>query len=162
MKRTGLIVLAAGCILAAPALAQETYYVQSATTLLLAKPAMNATVLGRAERGTVFREGARQGNWIKVQYNGQDAWVSALTTTTSPPRLLTASDAPPTPDGEHTRLRSRASAQPAIVAGVKGFVYEDRNRASSGERVDFNALEKMEAVTVTPEELQAFIAQGGQ
>lgn len=164
MRRIGLFVLAAGCVLAVPAAAQETYYVQSITAPLLAKPAMNAEVLARVERGTELKDAVPQGRWIKVQYAGKEAWVPALTTTTTPPRTLaeTSAGAEPVEEQPRTKLRSRASAQPAIVAGVKGLVYEERARASAGERVDFTALATIEAIAVTPADLQAFKTEGGK
>lgn len=164
MRRIGLFVLAAGCAFAVSAAAQQSYYVQSITTPLLAKPAMNAEVLARLERGTELKDAIPQGRWIKVQYAGREAWVSALTTTTTPPRTLAEAPAgaEPVEEQPRTKLRSRASAQPAIVAGVKGLVYEERARASSGERVDFTALASVEAIAVTPVELQVFIAEGGK
>lgn len=153
----GTVSLLLSCSLAWGA---ESYYVQTAVAKVYARPALNGAILGQVERGTGFTPGKRQGNWIKVTYQGKEGYVSALATAMTPPRTLTGGTLPAETGNAQIRLRSRASAAPAIVAGVKGLAYEERARASAGEKVDYEALDDIDSLVVSDDELASF-SKGG-
>ena len=137
----------------------EPHYIQSISATLYARPAFNSEALTQVERGTCFTDARRQGKWVRVTHKGKTAYISAFSTATTPPRSP-SSPAAVSGTGSHLRLRGRVSSSPVAVAGVKGLAYEDRSRLSSGAKVDHDALAEIEALEVTPEELQKFMSGG--
>jgi hypothetical protein len=45
---------------------------------------------------------------------------------------------------------------------MKGLTYEDRARVSKGVRSDFDTLDKIDALKVSPDELKRFQLEGGK
>lgn len=138
----------------------EDLYVQPFKAKIFAKPAISSEVLGTVESGFRFVAGGKEGSWVKLHYNGRNGFIPAVQTAPTPPLGKSSS-----PSGEtSTKLgaRARTSTSTAVVAGMKGLTYEDRARLSKGERSDFEALDKIDSLKVSPDELKQFQLEGGK
>lgn len=147
-------------ILAVTAYAEDYLYVQPFKARIFAKPAISSEVLGTVESGFRFAAGGKEGNWVKLNYNGRNGFIPAVQTAATPPVGKSASTAGET----STKLgaRARTSSSTAVVAGMKGLTYEDRARVSKAEASNIDALEKVEGLKITIAELEKFQAEGGK
>ena len=146
-------------LLATAACADEIVYVQPFQAKVFAKPAISAEVLGKVDSGYQFTATGREGSWLKLIFNGKQGFIPAVQTAKSPP--LNKSAAYATEPTQKLGSRARSSTTVAVVAGMKGLTYEDRSRITKGEQSNMTALEKIEALKITPKELEQFQAEGG-
>jgi uncharacterized protein YgiM (DUF1202 family) len=162
MNRNLLLSLTVGVMLLLSAVsgsAAEVYFVQPGSVKLYAEPFFSATVLGVVSSGYQFSAIGKQKNWYKLEYKGKTAYLPIVQAGPNPPlgkSLIKTSDEPKKLSG-----RSRASAN-VVVAGVKGLTYEDRARASKDEKINYDALDRVDAMKVTAIELMEFIEGGKQ
>ncbi len=155
---TGLMLLAT-VALTGTASAAEVFYVHAAKARVTAGPLINAELLGVESRGFRFLASGRQGNWIKLNYKGRGGYLPAINATTSPvPEKQFKLHGKQ--DEVRVNSRERVSVAPAIVAGTKGLTYEERSRLGKGEKVDYEALEKIERIEVSAAEQERFAAGG--
>lgn len=140
-------------------LCAESFYVQPSQARLYEKPSLAAPVVATVPQGSCFENAVRKGGWIEVSWQGRTVWLPALVAATTPPKQKVALQGDALPP--QVKLRSRASAAPTVVAGMKGLASEDRKRLSSGQNVDYDALDEMEHLLVTDEEIDWF-AKGGK
>lgn len=160
MKRLSLLLsLSWSCLLMVAGISfAETYYLQTANARVMSKASFASDPLGVVRSGYSFSSLGKEGDWLKLDFNGKKGYIPALQAATSPP-LARRNSVP----GETAtpKLSSRTrSSQVVAVAGVKGLTYEDRARDSARERADYASLEKMEAIKVLPEEIAAFLKGG--
>jgi uncharacterized protein YgiM (DUF1202 family) len=161
MKNKLLVLLTVGSLFflsATHASAAETLFVQPYRVNIHAGPSLASGVLGSADSGFQFVSSGRNGNWVRLTFNGKQGFIPAVQTAKTPP-LGKSAAAGATPK---LNARSRASSSSAIVAGMKGLTYEDRARVAKGERSDFGALDKVDALKISPEELALFHLEGGK
>jgi hypothetical protein len=154
---TTLMLAAALFAMIASAPASEIYFVQPNTVKFYAAPSFAAKVLGSAESGYRFIATGREGNWLKLDFSGRTAYLPVVQASTRAPLGKVTARSGDASKKLSGRARSSATA---AVAGVKGLTYEDRARVSKGERMDYDALEKVEAIIASPEELKDFMSGG--
>lgn len=163
MKRNLLCFLTTGSLVfvfAPYAGADEALFVQPYRVKVYAKPSIAAEVLGSADSGFKFVSTGRDGNWVKLVFKGKQGFVAAVQTARTPPLGKSASQVVET--APKLGARARTSSSTAVVAGMKGLTYEDRARITKGETSDFDALDKIEALKILPDELREFQAEGGK
>lgn len=142
------------------AFSEEYLFIQPFRAKIYAKPSITAEVLGTVDSGFQFLSAGNEGRWVKLLFKGTQGFIPAVQASKNPPLgksvVKTAEAAP------KLSARSRASASTAVVAGMKGLTYEDRARISQGERCDFEALDKVDSLKISPEELNQFELEGGK
>ncbi len=143
----------------APVQAEDVVYVQSFKAKVLSAPSFKAKVLGEAVKGSKLVSLGKTGNWVKVSIAAQEGYVSSLLVSSRPPldrqRLIKSEDTEIA-----YGVRRRASTFTSAAA-ARGLTHEDRKRASADEEVDYNAVAKMEAFSVTEDEVAKF-SEGGR
>lgn len=145
---------------AAVSVAADVLFVQPFRAKIFAKPSISSDVLGTVESGFKFSSAGKEGIWVKLVYKGKTGFVPSVQTARTPPLGKSM-----THDGElqpKLGARARTSSSSAVVAGMKGLTYEDRARVTKGERSDFGALDKVDALRITPDELKQFQLEGGK
>ncbi len=149
-----LLTISMVCLSAAFAGAGEVYYVQSVKAKVLSETSFRAKVIAEVNKGYKFNSSGRTGNWIKVNHSGKTGYISSLLVSTHPPMEKTTL----IKGGEgdiNQGVRRRASTYTSAAA-ARGLTHEDRKRLSTEEEVNYKALEKMEALTLTNDEVTRF------
>lgn len=164
MKNNLLLLLFIGLLFlisATGAVADESLFVQPFRAKVFAKPSLASEVLGQLDSGFQFVSTGKEGSWVKFSYKGKPGFIPAVQTLATPP--LGKSVLNKGPEASHKLgARARNSSSTAVVAGMKGLTYEERARVPKSEMNDYDALDKVEAFKVTPEELQQFQLEGGK
>jgi len=145
-------------MIAGMAYSQETYYVQSLKAKVLSAPSFKANVLGEAGKGTRLSAIGKQGSWIKVSYNGKDAYVAAILLSSAPPLArptMFKADALDLQRGVRRRASTYTSA-----AAARGLAADDRRRLGSADKLDYDGLEKVEQYAVSEADLARFMEGG--
>lgn len=140
--------------------AEESLYVQPFKAKIFSKPSISSDVLGSVASGFQFVSTGTEGRWLKLDFNGKQGFIPAVQAARTPPLAKAgAQNVEATPK---VSARARTSSVSAVVAGMKGLTYEDRARITKGERSDFEALEKVNALKITPDDLKQFQLEGGK
>lgn len=163
MKRYLLYLLTVGSLSSIPVsfvIAEEFLFVQPFRSKVYAKPSIASDVLGSVDSGYKFSSAGKEGNWVKLDYKGKLGFIPAVQTAKTPPLGKAAVQSGEA--GPKLGARARTSSSSAVVAGMKGLTYEDRARVTKGERSDFGALDKVDALKISPEELKQFQLEGGK
>lgn len=144
----------------ATAFSEEALFVQPYRVKIYARPSIVSEVLGTVDSGFRFVSSGREGNWVKLDFKGKQGFIPAVQAAKTPPLgKNTSQSAEPSPK---LSVRARASSTTAVVAGMKGLTYEDRARITKGEQSDFEALDKVDALKISPDELKVFQLEGGK
>jgi len=146
------------CAIAQQASAQGTYYVQSVKAKVMSAPSFKAYVLGEVNRGTRFGSTGREGSWVKISYNGKDAYVAAIllsVTRPMPKHTMIKTDNSDFQQGVRRRASTYTSA-----AAARGLTADDRRRLSGDDKLDYDGLERVEKFSVTDTELAKFMEGG--
>lgn len=163
MKRYLLYFLIISALSSLPvsfAVAEEILFVQPFRSKVYAKPSIASDVLGLVDSGFQFNSTGKEGNWVKLEFKGKHGFIPAVQTAKTPP--LGKSTAQVADSSPKLSVRSRTSSSTAVVAGMKGLTYEDRARVTKGERSDYDALDKVESLKISADELKAFQQGGGK
>ncbi len=160
MKKQLLLVtmFVAGMFSATALYAQSVYYVQSAKAKILSGPSFKSTVIAVIGKGHQLTSIGREGSWVKVKIDDKEGYVPSLLLSAHPPLEkagVIKADDPEVKQGVRRRASSFTSA-----AAARGLTSEDRKRANIEDRVDLHALEKMESLTLTTDEVTQFMAGG--
>jgi uncharacterized protein YgiM (DUF1202 family) len=154
MKKQLLTILLPGIFYAAFAYAESSYYVQSVNANVRAEPSFGAKVIAKTEKGQKLTSLSREGNWIKIKIDGKEGYISSLLVSTQPPlqkqSVIKADD-----DDIKPGARRRASSFTSAAA-ARGLTDEERKREGIEEGPDYKAVDKMESIKVTPEEVNRF------
>lgn len=142
------------------AFSEESLYVQPFRARIFAKPSVASEVLGSVDSGFQFVSTGKEKNWIKLQFKGKAGYLPAVQAAKTPPLGKNTVQGPDS--APKLSVRSRASSTSAVVAGMKGLTYEDRARVSKGERSDYDALDKVDALKISSDELKSFQLEGGK
>lgn len=146
-------------LFAATAFSEGSLYVQPFRAKIFTKPSIASEVLGPVDSGFQFIPAGKEGSWLKLDFKGKQGFIPAAQTARNPPLgKSVVSGAERTPK---LGARARTSTSSAVVAGMKGLTYEDRARVTKGERSDFESLDKVESMKISPEELKQFQPEGG-
>lgn len=147
-------------LFAATVFSEESLYVQPFRAKIFAKPSIASEVLGLVDSGFQFVPAGKEGSWVKLVFKDKQGFIPAVQTAKTPP--LGKRSAQGAEDAPKLSVRARTSSSSAVVAGMKGLTYEDRARITKGERSDFEALDKVDALKISPEELKLFQLEGGK
>ena len=159
-KPSNRLILTIAMILLTPAvlMSSETIYVRSAKAPLLEKPAIGSTALLNLPRGTPVTRIMEDGIWYKVIYKDQTGWLCKLMTGSTPPSTIQGQ-----PETELEKISGSARKRPSAfttTAAARGLM-DKRKRFASKYKLDFSALEKIEAMEITDDEIQDFLRVGG-
>ncbi|HXE95811.1 MAG TPA: hypothetical protein VN642_05365 [Dongiaceae bacterium] len=146
-------------LFAATAYSDESLYVQPFRAKIYSKPSLASEVLGQVDSGFKFVSTGREGNWVKLVVKGKQGFIPAVQTAINPPLGKSAAQGAESAPKLGARART---ATTAVVAGMKGLTYEDRARVTKDELSDFEALDKIDALKISPDELKAFQLEGGK
>ena len=97
---------------------------------------------------------------MKLSYMGTQGFIPVVQTAKTPPLSMNAVQSAKTESKPN--IRARSSSTNSVVAGVKGLTYEDRGRITKGERCDYEALDRIDALKISPDELISFQMEGGK
>jgi uncharacterized protein YgiM (DUF1202 family) len=146
------LLAAAALLLAAGAAFAESMSVTVKQTQVREKPSYLGRILGLlsyADRVTVLQ---KSGAWMRIQ--GPDGkltgWVNASALTTKKIELAAGSE----------NVQQSASSGEVALAG-KGFNEAVEKEYKADGKLDYTWVDRMGQMTVTPEQLQAFVAKGG-
>lgn len=146
-------------VIAGAAFAQGEYFVQSVKAKVMTTPSFKGSVLAEVAKGHKFASLGKEGSWIKVKHDSKEGYVSALLLGTREPMgrvgLIKGEDSE-----IKQGVRRRASTYTSAAA-ARGLTHEDRQRASVVEEVDYKALETIEAIAFSQEDISRF-AEGGK
>jgi hypothetical protein len=134
--------------------AETEFYVQSVRAKVMSAPSFKSGVISEVSRGRKLTSSGREGSWVKVRISDRDGYVSSLLVSTHPPfektEVIKGEDAE-IKQGVRRRASSYTSA-----AAARGLAQVDRRRLDKEEKVDYDSLEKVEAFTVSPDEVALF------
>ena len=142
------------------ALADESLFVQPFRAKIFAKPTIASEVISTVDSGFQFVSSGKEGRWVKLNYKGKLGFIPSVQVAKTPPlgkSVVQGADATP-----KLSARARTSSSSAVVAGMKGLTYEDRARVTKGDQSDFDALDKVDGLKISPDELKAFQLEGGK
>lgn len=145
-------------LIPAVVMSSETVYVRSAKAPLLNKPAIGSTTLLNLPRGTPVTHIMEDGIWYKVTYKDQTGWLCKLMTGATPPSSIQGQ-----PGAELEKISGSARKRPSAfttTAAARGLM-DKRKRFASKYKLDFSALEKIEAVKIADDEIDDFLRIGG-
>ncbi len=135
--------------------AQTEYYVQSVKAKVMAGTSFKSPVLGEVDKGFKFTSAGKQGSWVKVRFKDRDGYVSSLVLATHPP--LPKAGVIRAEDTEIKQgVRRRASSYTSAAA-ARGLAQDDRRRLGTEEKADYDALDKIESLKLSPEEVTRFM-----
>ena len=133
--------------------ADEYLYVMSAKAKLLSKPVFGSQHLGLISKGQKVITIKKTNNWFQVKFNGKIGWLSRLTVSPHPPmKRVKVIGLAKADISQHSRLRASSVSTTAAVRGLRAD-----NRRVSEQVSDYAALEKMEAFSVSDNEVFAFL-----
>lgn len=136
----------------------EDLYVQSAKAKIMWEPTFKSKVMAEVGSGHKFVSIGKEGNWVKVKFDYEVGYVSSLLLANHPPfakqGLIKAADS-----DLRVGVRRRASTYTSAAA-ARGLAQEGRKRLSKEEKADYYSLEKIEAYTVSSDEISRFIEGG--
>ncbi len=153
-KLASLIAASVAVLYAVVALGAETYYVQSMKAKIMAAPSFKSAVLGEAAKGAKLVSTGREGSWLKVTFKAKEGYVSSMVLSTHPPMAKVGLIKGEEPDIKQS-VRRRASSYTSAAA-ARGLAADDRRRLSGDEKVDYGALEKIEAFTLGADDIARF------
>ena len=136
----------------------ETGYVQGRQAKIFTSPSMKSAVVVSAKKGDAIEILEKQGRWLKVDFNGQQGWVSKLLVKNSPPmaKISVLENS-----GEQLQQSARRRASVATAsAAARGLRSDGRARQSDEGVADFSALSEMESMSVSEDEALDFMEQG--
>lgn len=157
MYRYAKIVLMALAVFMLVAAGADLMYVQSKKAKVLKSPSFRAKVVVTASKGDALEIVDKKGKWFKVNVNGKTGWVSRLLVSKRPPIKKVSVFAKAGPDIS-SKARRRASVM-TTAAAARGLAEDDRRRLGTSNKMDYAAVEKMEAITITESEVEAFLDQ---
>jgi uncharacterized protein YgiM (DUF1202 family) len=140
--------------------ADTAYYVQSTNATVRSDPSFGAKVIAKVTKGQMLTSTSKSGDWIKVKVDGKDGYISHLLVTTHPPLEKTTVIKAEEQEIKPTARRRASSFTSAAAA--RGLTDEEQKHEGEGtaEKSDYKALDKMEAVKVTPDEVKKFKETG--
>jgi uncharacterized protein YgiM (DUF1202 family) len=137
--------------------AQQTYYVQSLKARVMTTPSFKGKPLTKLGKGFKLTVLGKEGTWLKVKFGSSQGYLPALLLSPKPPLekqgLIKGEE-----DVLQHGVRRRASTYTSAAA-ARGLTQDDRRRLSRDEKVDYESLEKIESVSVSPEEVTRFMEE---
>jgi uncharacterized protein YgiM (DUF1202 family) len=150
-----LVFVAMGALSTNVLSAESEYYVQSVKAKVMSGPSFRSRIISEVSRGYKFISSGREGSWVKVRIFDKDGYVSSLLVATHPPfektRVISGDEA-----DIKQGVRRRASSYTSAAA-ARGLAQDDRRRLSEEEKIDYGSLEKVEAFTLSSDEVTRFM-----
>jgi uncharacterized protein YgiM (DUF1202 family) len=137
--------------------ADTAYYVQSTNATVRSAPSFGSKVIAKVAKGQMLASTSQSGDWIKVKIDGKDGYISHLLVTNHPPMEKTTVIKADEQEIKPTARRRASSFTSAAAA--RGLTDEEKKREGI-EKSDYKAVDKMEAVKVTPDEVKKFKETG--
>ncbi len=138
--------------------AADTLFVQSIKAKIVAEPRFGAAVIAEVERGEELTALEEQGRWYRVGLGGQQGWVSRFVLADHPPldrvTVLQGNEE------EQLQGNARRRASTVTTAGAARGLTADERRRADDKGANYYALQRLEKLELTPEEIEAFAAQG--
>lgn len=149
--RYAILTLSAILLISSVSTAQ-TLYIKSIRASLLAEPRFGAKEIITLQRGDTAEQLEADGRWIKVATGSDTGWVSSLLIGPTPPleKISVLND---NQENLDSGARRRASAFTSAAA-ARGLT--ERERVSSGYRLDSDAVNFMKSIQVSERDLEAF------
>lgn len=138
--------------------AESVYYVQSTNANVRSDPSFGAKVIAKVAKGQTLTSISKQGSWIKVTVDGKEGYISSLLVSTHPP--LAKQTVIKAEDEEIKPTARRRASSFTSAAAARGLTDEDQKHAGAEAGPDYKAVDKMESVKVTPEEVKQFKEAG--
>ncbi len=151
MNRMFLIILAMAF---ASVVNAEQVYVGSKKAKLYRQASFSSPVVSQLAEGDPLEVLGSQGRWLQVRHMALNGWVPRFTTTRTRPREQKISflDRIKRFFNSSTSNRSRVSVI-STTAGIRGLNEEE---GAQGTERDFEAVERMEAMRVSEQEIDQF------
>ncbi len=157
MTTKALLTLVILAISSSMALA-ETGYIQGRQAKIYAAPSMKSDVVSSAKKGDAIEVIETHRRWLKVEFDGQQGWVSKLLVKNTPP-MAKISVLENNSEQLQQSARRRASVATASAA-ARGLRSDGRARQSDDSVADFSALSEMEEMGVSEDDAMKFMEQG--
>ncbi len=133
--------------------AADQVYVSSKKVKLYSTPGYNSEAVTRLNKGDALDLMASEGNWMQVRYQAMTGWV---------PRYSVSDTKPPAEVSFFSRLKSFFTSDSnrsrvtsiSTAGGIRGLA--DGETESSGNK-DYEALQEMENISVTEQEVETFV-----
>lgn len=135
----------------------KTMYIQSMTAKLVDTPNFRSKIVLVMQKGDQVELVQQRGRWLKVSSQGKQGWISKFLVANHPP--VKKINVLARQNQIVTNVRRRASAV-STAGAARGLSAEQRRRASSKGGANFIALEKLEMLGVTEEDLRLFVVEG--
>lgn len=152
-----LMMLITGLLYASLSFADTSYYVQSTNATVRSGPSFGAKIVAKVSKGQMLSSTSKSGDWIQVKIDGKEGYISHLLVTTHPPIDKTTVIKADEQEIKPTARRRASSFTSAAAA--RGLTDEEKKREGV-EKADYKAVDKMEAVKVTPDEVKKFKETG--
>lgn len=135
----------------------DTLFVQSTKAKIMESPSFRAKIVATAHKGEELTVLGKKGRWYQVSIDGKKGWISRLLVSQTPPMKKVSVFAKADKDIS-TKARRRASVM-TTAAAARGLAEDDRKRLGAETKVDYAAIEKVDAISVSESETDAFIEQ---
>ena len=132
-------------------------YVQSSKAKIMKSPSFRSKVVMTAKKGQELEVVKKKGSWYEVKVDGKTGWVSRLLVSSSKPLDKVSVFAKADKDISKS-ARRRASVM-TTAAAARGLAEDDRRRLGAETKMDYAAIERVEATSVTEAEVDSFIDQ---
>jgi len=138
-------------------------YVNSIKATIYHDPSIGSKKITVLSKGIKIQGLKLEGYWYKVVHNGVAGWVYKFMVKKTPPidsnnlyAKLRSSFSRGRSLGQSARKRPSAYTTTAAARGLK----EKRKRFSSKYLLDYDSLEKMEAIEISPQDALGFLEEG--
>lgn len=136
----------------------ETMYIQSKQAKLLSEPNFKSPSIIQLEKSTPVEVIMKKGRWTEVEFKGKRGWLSSFLLSTNPPinkvNILKG-------DNADLSKSARKRASSVTTAGAaRGLSADERMRNSDLQQTDYTALEKIEEMAPSEEQIDKFIDSG--
>ena len=138
----------------------ETMYIQSLKANVYASPSFSSKVISNADKGTAVRALAKQGNWYRIEVAQRTGWVlkHALSTKKPIEKVSLFGSFMNLFKSDNAKSRRRASYASTTV-GIRGLTDDEKANMDQDVVAAYEAVDKMEAVTLSNEEVAQFISE---
>ena len=135
----------------------KTLYIQSMRAKMVDKPTFRAKTILNMRKGDQVTVIKKKGRWINISSKGKQGWISKFLVANHPPvkriNVLVRKNQ------IVSNVRRRASAV-TTAGAARGLSAEQRRRASSKGGSNFVALEKLEMLGITENDVRIFVVEG--
>lgn len=132
-------------------------YIHSAKAPVFAEPNNTSEKILQLKAGTAIQVLDQKGFWYLINYEGKSGWIFKLMVREKPPRATRAINIDQLAELE-SKARKRPSAY-TTTASARGLKAR-RERFAGQYRTDYNTLERLEAMAVSPEAADNFLRDG--